>query len=326
LGLSKEIIERHISEWERRLSQPPYPHRAKWPSNLFHHTPLDNAVRILRDGELCSRLDSANRRARDVAAPGVIDNRHHGHECARLYFRPRTPTQYHIEGIRKLGECEYGDAAHAPVLFMLVFDAGAILGQSDVRFCDRNVQLGSAVIGDREDYFERIPFEKVFHVGDIRGDRSIIDHRCAEVLATSPMPLEGTFRRIICRSQAEAQTLAYALGNDLRQWEDRIVVSDDLGVFERRFAFFQELGLSPQGVFWLLNVRNDGQPIKLSIRITDQVGAQVASYDHHEFPARWPPQRWLHNHPLPDGRYHVVATIEGHLAFESDIDLGDTIF
>lgn len=326
MGLSAATIERHIAEWEHRLSRPPYPHRAKWPSNLFHHTPLDNAVRILRDGELCSRIDSEGRRGRDVAAPGVIDNRHHGHNCARLYFRPRTPTQYHIEGIRKPGECEYGDAAHAPVLYMLVFDARAILSLDDVQFCDRNVQLGAAVIGNTEEYFAAIPFEKVFHMGDIQGDRSIIDHRCAEVLASSPMPLEGALKRIICRSQAEAQTLAFGLGNDFEKWRDKIIVSDDLRVFERRFAFFQEVSLSPQGISWTLNVRNDGRPINLSMRVTDPSGALVARYDHGEFPATWPPQRWLYKHALADGRYHVVATIEGHLAFQSDIDLGDTIF
>ena len=40
-----------------------------------------------------------------------------------FYFRPKTPTQWHIEGIRKAGECNYGDPTHAAVLVVFALDA-----------------------------------------------------------------------------------------------------------------------------------------------------------------------------------------------------------
>src|SRR3981189_1244306 len=123
MALSTGFIEDHISKWEAELAKPWYPYRNKWPRCLFHHAPIENAVGILKDGNLRSRHDTANARTKDVAAAGVISARDHAHNFARLYFRARTPTQWHIEGIRKAGECSYGPASHAPILIMFVFDA-----------------------------------------------------------------------------------------------------------------------------------------------------------------------------------------------------------
>jgi hypothetical protein len=186
MALSAVFVEDHIVKWEAELTKPWYPYRTKWPSRLFHHAPIENAVALLKDGNLRSRGDFGNSLPKDVAAASVISVRDHAHNFARLYFRPRTPTQWHIEGIRKAGECSYGDASHAPILVMFVFDARQVLSSVGVKFCDRNMQLGSADPNDSEVYFSTIPFEKVFHEGGTGGDRSITEHRCAEVLAESP--------------------------------------------------------------------------------------------------------------------------------------------
>lgn len=137
-----------------------------------------------------SRSDPRNLRKKDVAAGGVIDNRNYAHSLVRLYFRPRTPTQYHIEGIRKDGEFKYGESTHAPVLVMFVLDARRVLTRKGVEFGDRNMQLASACPGDTLEYFENIPFNKVYHEGNTGGDVSISQHRCAEVLVQSPLPLK----------------------------------------------------------------------------------------------------------------------------------------
>src|SRR5687768_16448963 len=110
MALSDEFIQTHIARWEQELNKPSYAHRAKWPSRLFHHSPLGNAVRILTEGALRARNDPANSQFVDVAAPDVIAVRGDAHQYVRLYYRPRTPTQFHPEGIRKVGECLYGPA------------------------------------------------------------------------------------------------------------------------------------------------------------------------------------------------------------------------
>lgn len=70
MALTTNFIKAHILKWEAALSSPYRSYRSKWPSRLFHHAPIENAVKILRDGNLRSRDDAANQRAKDVAAPG----------------------------------------------------------------------------------------------------------------------------------------------------------------------------------------------------------------------------------------------------------------
>jgi hypothetical protein len=265
MTLSTEFVDKHITEWEAALTRPAYPFRSKWPSRLFHHAPLENAVRIIIDGNLRSRNDPANQRERDVAGAGVIDARQHAHDSVRLYFRPRNPTQWHIEGIRKSGECQYGEAAHAPVLIMLVFEARRVLSLPGVQFCDRNMQLGAAEPHDTEEYFAAILFDKVYHMGGTGGDTSIAQHRCAEVLVPSPLPLDGSLQWIYCRSSAERATLLHHLGAYGEQWAPRILISDDLLVFERNYVFVEHVSLSQRGVSFRLNPRRDLQTVDIQM-------------------------------------------------------------
>jgi hypothetical protein len=323
MGLSPSFVQSHIDKWEARLDSPNYPHRKKWPSRLFHHSPLDNAIEIIRDGNLRSRSDPDNPRIADVAACGVIDTRSEPHSWARLYFRPKTPTQYHIEGIRRAGECRYGENAHAPVLYMFVFAARQVLTRSDVCFCDRNMQISTAIHGDSENYFSNIPFDKVYHEGMIGGDRSIIEHRCAEVLSPSPLPLNETLQWIYCRSEAERATLLYRLGNAAYLWRERIRVSDDLKVFQRDYTFVEDVEIASDGVVFQLNPRLDRQKVNILIEARNLKGALLFSFASN-MAARpdLPAKRWKVNHNFSNGRYHVRITLEGFLAFERQIWLG----
>ena len=100
MGITKRRADRHIEEWEAKLSaEGCYPYRARWPSRLFHHSPIENIAVILTRGNLLSRSDSGAHRKLDIAGASVIQHRDRAHQFGRLYFRPRTPTQYCIEGI-----------------------------------------------------------------------------------------------------------------------------------------------------------------------------------------------------------------------------------
>jgi hypothetical protein len=327
MALTTAFVETHITKWEEALTKPWYPYRSKWPSRLFHHAPIENVVKILLDGNLRSRDDPQNKKIKDVAAAGVIDSRHHAHDSARLYFRPRTPTQYHIEGIRKAGECSYGNASHAPVLVMLVFDARTVLTIPSVKFCDRNMQLAAANPDDTEAYFLEIPFVKVFHEGGIGGDRSIIEHRCAEVLATSPMSLDKTLQWICCRTRAERETLLYLLGDRQLDWAHKIIISDDLLVFERKFVFVEDVGISQEGLIFQLNPRADQKPIHVHAKAWNEAQQEVINFTNPELPAHPSAsvKRWRIARELPNGRYFVHIDLEGHLAFRGHVTLGDKL-
>ena len=327
MALSEAFVAAHIANWQAALNLPYYAHRRYWPECLFHHAPLENAVAILQTGMLRSRNDPDNALLRDVAARDVNAARAHAHNSVRLYFRPKPPTQYHIEGIRKAGECQFGDETHAPVLVMFIVDAQRVLTLPHTQFCDRNMQRLDAVPGGNEAYFAQIPFASVYHEGPTGGDDMIPAHRCAEVLAASPLDLGHCLRAIFFRSEPERDTLLDMLGPERDRWAERCYVSDALKVFEKRHSFVQEVGLSNEGVFFTLNRRFDGRGSAIRIAVRNELGQPEANFEHADLAAT-PQQggRWIYYHPFPDGHYRIRIDIEGHLAYDAKILLEPTLF
>jgi len=324
MALSTEEVDAHIAKWEAHLDRPYYSHRKHWPSRLFHHAPIENAVRILAEGVFRARADRNIDLCRDVAGEGVIDLRHDAHEFVRLYFRPRTPTQFHIEGIRKAGECEFG--FQAPILVMFVLDARQILTRKGTQFSDENMQRGSALVGSDKAFFDTIPWEKVFHEGGLGGDHSIIAHRCAEVLAVSPLPLADCLQWIYCRSEAERDTLMHFVGAAAEPWLAKIRVSDDIRVFNRLLTYVEHVHLSSDGVIVELHPRNDGQNIDFRLHVLDSEGAVVAELVDADFKPIPPnAKRWRVPCLLIPGIYLVRIWIEEELAFEAPLQLGDNL-
>jgi hypothetical protein len=258
----------------------------------------------------------------------VIDARDHAHDSVRLYFRPKTPTQWHIEGIRKPGECHFGDATHAPVLVMFLLDARSVLSRPDIRFSNKNMQLMDVVPGSDEAYFAQIPFEKVYSEGNTGGDRSLTEARCAEVLAQSPLDLDGALRSICLRSEPEKETLLHMLGEHRADWEGYCHVSDALKVFQKEYAFVDVMRLTSEGVIFRLNARKDGGRIEVKIDVWDGQGSHIVDF-HNAAHAPVPPDpnsNWIWRQPLPHDRYLVEVRLEGQLAFQSHMVLGDTLF
>ena len=117
----------------------------------------------------------------DNAATEVISETPTNHKrFARLYFRPRTPTQYANEGILP-PERRY-QQAHCPVPIFFCFDLAKLLEQDDVMFSDGSMGRPEVRFGDSLEVFQAIPFEFVYHDRTFtRDDKSkIVFHRHAE--------------------------------------------------------------------------------------------------------------------------------------------------
>ncbi len=326
MALSRQYIKTHVDYWTDALTSQHRPYRKNWPSCLFHHAPLEGALAIMIDGNIRSRNDPQRQRTRDVAASGVIENLRTAHDRVRLYFRPRTPTQFHIEGIRKASDCKYGPDAHAPILVMFVLDSARVLALPDVLFSDRNMQKLGSNSGDSEEFFSTIPFDKVFHEGGIAGDYSIIEHRCAEVLPTSPLPLGECLKGIWFRSEAERDTLLHLLGESRPRWERLCRVSEELKLFDKKYSFLNEIGLSTEGVSFRINHRPDLQPINLEIQVHDLNGRVHIDFHDIAFATfNETGGRWICRKPLDLGSYHVRVKIEGHIAYDGVITVEDSL-
>lgn len=325
MAISDQCVDAHILRWSTYLGKTAYPHREKWPGCLFHHAPLTNATLILEAGAVKSRNDVAGQGGVDVAAPGVIGTRDDAYPFSRFYFRPRNPTQFNIEGIRKEEDCRFG--VHAPILIIFVFDSKKILTRPGTRFCDRNVQLGAAVISETDAEFGAIPFDKVYHEGPYQ-DLSIKDHRCAEVLAASPLSLDDHLLFVCCRSDAERDTLLSSLNWKTREkWKSKVIVSDGLRVFEKRYPFVQDVNLSAKGVTIRINPRYDRRNIELRIEAFLNGNDRKINFFNDDIAAT-PSSggRWYVKADLEDGFYNVVVHIDGHLAYSHEHLIGDVVF
>lgn len=128
----------------------------------------------------------------------------------RLYFRPRTPTQYQVEGLRPKGQ--FGSLqAHMPVPVFFLFDAKDILTRASTKFSNGNLAAHPEV-GENADFFEAIPFEKVYHDSWMsEGEKANIKfHRHAEVVVPDELDLDA-LQLVWLRTETEYKTLLHLL-------------------------------------------------------------------------------------------------------------------
>jgi hypothetical protein len=232
-------IQKHVDHWSRRLSWD-----AWWPKYLYYFADIRNALSILEGGNLYCRSEALKRGliVTNGASQSVIQQTPSAHKrFVRLYFRPRTPTQYHSEGIRPLNQRSLD--AHCPVPIFFLFDSYELLSRIDTEFSNGNMASSYVRYGPDEGDFDVIPFEKVFHRGVFGPDArsEIIFHRHAEVLIPNALMLDGSLKAILCRSRAEWQTLLYMLSLKALKRFRKIIRMGVSSLFERTWAFIDKV-------------------------------------------------------------------------------------
>ena len=225
------------------------PARRWWPRCLFRSDHVENAARILNSGKLLSRWSAARNRliVKDSGSPSHVSELNDEQlRCVRLYFRPRTPTNFANEGVRPQHKIEY--EAHMPVPVYLLF-AVNLLAERGISFTHGRLGIFSDV-GTSVDFLRSMDFRDVYHDAGVgsRGDtrrRAILNARHSEVLAEDPLSLRQ-LKRVVCRSHPERETLLTLLDSTARsKWIDRIIVdAGNLGLFNRRGTYVQDVSLS----------------------------------------------------------------------------------
>ena len=224
--------------------------RSFWPHWLFRSDHVENAAEILNGGRLLSRTAAENQGLIrvDSGSPQYVKNLSAQHRnLVRLYFRPRTPTQYRNEGIRPQDMIELG--AHMPVPVYLLF-AVSLLAEESVFFTKGRLN-DAAAVGDSAKFLKSIVFGDVYHDGGVgrlgESDRrsTILNARHTEVVIEKELPLDH-LKHIICRSAPERETLLNLLSSEARgQWVERIHVDEGhRRMFQKRGTFVQRAELS----------------------------------------------------------------------------------
>ena len=329
MGLSLAKAQSHIVKWCESLSTPSaHNYRRKWPKYLFHHASLTNAAGILQASALLSREDAALRIHDDVAPAEVISRRSDAHKFVRLYFRPRTPTQYQVEGIRKADECYLGDISnHIPVLYMFLFSAESVLTLDGTQFSNGNMQSPQTKYDGSSEFFDSIQFDKVFHEGsfDQSEKDTVLKARCAEVLTSSPLPLNEHLKFVLCRSEAERHTLlnAHPYANSALKAKIRTVT--EVGIFQSLYTYVKGVDLLSDNCLIQFAPRRDGKAVECELFVKNVDGHVIRRLPAKSIdPAKR--LRVTFGQPLRTGQFQVDIYLEGHLAYRNSHLLDDLPF
>jgi hypothetical protein len=237
----------------------------------------------------------------------------------RLYFGPRTPTQYRNEGIRPSQELT-SEGAHCPVPVFLLFDSQELLTQKGVFFTNGNFAYHGQdqfEMGDSADFLSGLPFEAIYHRGIIHGDqdeRSLITfHRHAEVLVQDELGLDS-LKWIVCRTGPERDTLLSLLKKDAKSWESVIRlegVSENF--FERRGTYVEKVVFSQSRLTFTLRPKLG--PFEVALTLRDPRDGSVLRRQKEKADRLGRSKEIT----VPKGiqKVHVILRIDGHLAYNN---------
>ncbi|TMV06978.1 DUF4433 domain-containing protein [Ruegeria sediminis] len=314
MGISSARYHAHLGEWLGKFSN----YKRKWPKHLFHHANIEAAINILKSGNLLSRDDALAGAVlrQDIAPADIVQTRDAAHQFARLYFRPRTPTQYHIEGIRK--PADYFMGRHGGLLVMLAFSSERVLTMEGTRFSTCNMQSHLSQVLDGDGGFDQLDFDGIFHDEAYPSDDQK-KKRCAEVLAQSPLDVASTLKAIIVRTDADVATVKHLLVREgLPHFVPKVKKSQGTGVFFHKYTAVQYVDSAPGRIsFKLLGTMSTGD-IHTQMSVFDDANARSYLMVDQHLRAH---QGYFTEHMLPTGSYRVVFHLEGCFAHESVVNL-----
>jgi|GEM_PF-3085098 len=201
-----------LDEFKRNLPE----ERRWWPDYFYHFTDVHNAAKIIGDGWIYSREKANQERVmeNDNASRVVIEITNSANKIyGRLYFRPLTPTQFHNEGFKPESVRNKDINASCPIPVFFLLSVEKTMQLDGVKFAERGISGNRHDIKVSEEEFSKLNFSKIYHDGayDSNVHWDIREYRQSEVLCEGGFPIQSTIRGIMCRSNAERETLLYLL-------------------------------------------------------------------------------------------------------------------
>lgn len=311
--IDAEQIKAHI---EKLNSEPWGPARKMWPNFVFFFACLPNALEILKQGKLISRSHATM--VTDTGSEAILS--HTSDEwknCVRLYFRPRTPTQYQVEGFRPKGHWgSLGKHMAVPIFFL--FDAKEILTRKTTRFSKGSLSQKNQV-GDDAAFFESIPFQKVYHDSWLPEEQKseIKFHRHAEIIIPNELDLTG-LRWIWCRSEAEYQTLLHLLPiSAVKTYKDKIRQDKRANLHFCKWTYVESVSLEQNKISFTFNRSSlTPGPFEAHLQITDNRTGHQYFWKNPSYTTTEPLVINIPQFEKPTA-YNIRFTLDGEIAFEN---------
>lgn len=296
--------------------------RRNWPRFLFHYTDIKNVPTILRHGFLYSRTEAERLGVLRTSSgdPGILSETDPlVKNSVRLYFRPRTPTQYHAEGIRSQDghfRSEYPEA-HCPVPVFLLFDAADVLTRADSSFAAGNLRyLGRGVVlrSTAKD-LKGFPWCKIYHNTSFdRDEEDIAFHRSAEVIVPKRLSLDA-LKLIFCRSEAEKDTLRALLSPDVwRRYQNKVLATQSTDLYFRKHTYVISARLLPNGCSFAFSSDSQSRN-SFALRVEIESEGRLYRYEENDY---WtsPELKMGLSRELSD--YTIRLYLDDHLAYAGE--------
>jgi hypothetical protein len=187
------------------------------------------------------------------------------------------------------------------------------------------MQAAGTNFDSTETFFDQIKFDYVYHDGPYGSSeaREIPRCRCAEVLAASPLKLNGMLQAVLCRSAAERATLLHYLGSAAATWGQRVIAYTEPGLFEGRYTYVETVDVTEEGIRFKLHPRYDGGKVETKVELLDSQGRSILVTNNNLLD---PSTRYIIKKPLSAGRYLVRIDLEGCRAYEAESLIDDLPF
>lgn len=219
-----------------------------WTKFAFHYTDISNAISIIRQETLYSRLYAKEEHLmkNDNASYQVIDmTAANAQSFVRFYFRPLTPTQYYNEGY-KHPDLRYASDlnANVPVPIFFVFNLENMLQDPKVKFSETSQAGYGSTMLSGEKAFEKLPFDKIYSDG--YAEDEVLKFRHAELLYPTSYRITDSLKAILCRNEFEQSMLLSMLKKAdekmFLKYKPFIKVCKDK-MFEKNGLFVQDIRL-----------------------------------------------------------------------------------
>ena len=299
--------------------------RKWWPDWLFRSDHVENAAAILNSGKLLSRAAAEDDSLiiKDAGSPEHVGQLSAEHRTyVRLYFRPRTPTQYANEGIRPKNRIQYG--AHMPVPIYLLFST-SLLMETGIQF-SRGRLTSVAQLGESADFLKATDFADVYHdgavgrLGESDPRSKILNARHSEVLVKDQLSL-AHLKHIVCRSAPERDTLLNLLCPEAKfEWISRIYVDEGRRrLFQKRGTFVQRVDLECAESRFVFYPNGDlGMRGPFDLRIEWILDNNTRTHNKEQFLVTTHPEVFNLGHEL--SQYRVRLTLDDELAYLGSFD------
>ncbi|MGB7342471.1 MAG: DarT ssDNA thymidine ADP-ribosyltransferase family protein [Phototrophicaceae bacterium] len=283
----------------RELRQEPWlGARFWWPYFLFHFTDMHALIDALIADELQSPVLQGE------------DFNTRWDKFVRLYFRPRTPDLFYVEGFRSALSTPV--EKYAPIPIYLLFDLEAVILDPNARFADGDPEQTKKTYATPQ-YFRDMPFEEIYHDSWFMPDQKeeIIRYREAQVLIPKRIGLES-LQVIWLRSPAEYETLRQLMPTEIwHKWRDKFTARTDYHLFNNKRTYVQYAALEPDQLRLTFNpCQVDCNPFVATATITYGDG-QIITWQQEDFM----PQKDL-TITLPRQQpYTVQFKLDGNIAY-----------